>query len=121
MSIAATTISPWPWRQTDVKGDRSLHPHQQEHPDYYVRIVDENRDGIVVRGAKAHTTNTVCANELMVIPTRTLGPEDQEYAVAFAVPMDAKGLQTDRQPRSAIPITTPSIIPSAPGIICSRL
>jgi aromatic ring hydroxylase len=79
--------------QTDVKGDRSLHPHQQEHPDYYVRVVDETKDGIIVRGAKAHTTNTVCANELMVIPTRTLGPEDREYAVAFAVPMDAKGLK----------------------------
>jgi aromatic ring hydroxylase len=58
-----------------------------------VRIVDETQDGIVVRGAKAHTTNTVCANELMVIPTRTLGPEDQQYAVAFAVPMDTKGLK----------------------------
>jgi 4-hydroxybutyryl-CoA dehydratase/vinylacetyl-CoA-Delta-isomerase len=79
--------------QTDVKGDRSLHPHQQEHPDYYVRIVDETKDGIVVRGAKAHTTDTVCANELLVIPTRTLGPEDREYAVAFAIPMDTKGLK----------------------------
>jgi 4-hydroxybutyryl-CoA dehydratase / vinylacetyl-CoA-Delta-isomerase len=79
--------------QTDVKGDRALHPHQQEHPDYYVRVVDETKEGIVVRGAKAHTTNSVCANELMVIPTRTLGPEDQEYAVAFAVPMDTKGLK----------------------------
>jgi aromatic ring hydroxylase len=79
--------------QTDVKGDRSLHPHQQEHPDYYVRIVDETKDGIVVRGAKAHTTDTVCANELLVIPTRTLGPEDRDYAVAFAIPMDTKGLK----------------------------
>jgi 4-hydroxybutyryl-CoA dehydratase/vinylacetyl-CoA-Delta-isomerase len=79
--------------QTDTKGDRSLHPHQQEHPDYYVRIVDETNDGIVVRGAKVHTTNTVCADELMVIPTRSLGPDDQEYAVAFAVPMDTEGLK----------------------------
>src|SRR5919109_674566 len=60
---------------------------------YYERVVRETKDGIIVRGAKAHTTNTVCANELMVIPTRTLGPEDKEYAVAFAVPMDAKGLK----------------------------
>jgi 4-hydroxybutyryl-CoA dehydratase/vinylacetyl-CoA-Delta-isomerase len=79
--------------QTDAKGDRSLHPHQQEHPDYYVRIVDETRDGIVVRGAKVHTTNTVCSDELLVIPTRTLGPEDSAYAVAFAVPMATKGLK----------------------------
>ena len=78
--------------QTDVKGIARCIPIA-EHPDYYVRIVDETNDGIVVRGAKARTTNTVCANELMVIPTRTLGPEDQEYAVAFAVPMDAKGLK----------------------------
>jgi aromatic ring hydroxylase len=79
--------------QTDVKGDRSLHPHAQEHPDYYVRIVEERPDGIVVRGAKAHTTDTICANELLVIPTRTLGPEDQEYAVAFAIPIDTPGLK----------------------------
>ncbi len=42
--------------QTDVKGDRSLSPSAQEHPDYYVRIVDERPDGIVVRGAKIHTS-----------------------------------------------------------------
>src|SRR5437899_9058942 len=38
--------------QTDVKGDRSLGPQGQEHPDYYVHIVEERSDGIVVRGAK---------------------------------------------------------------------
>ena len=45
--------------QTDVKGDRYLGPSEQEHPDYYVRVVDRQKDGIVVRGAKAHTTNPV--------------------------------------------------------------
>src|SRR4051812_46560683 len=42
--------------QTDVKGDRSLGPSDQSHPDYYVRIVEERADGIVVRGAKCHTS-----------------------------------------------------------------
>src|SRR5690606_12324591 len=42
--------------QTDVKGDRSKRPSQQ-NPDYYVRIVERRPDGIVIRGAKAHTTN----------------------------------------------------------------
>ena len=42
--------------QTDVKGNRSLLPSDQEHADYYVHIVEERPDGIVVRGAKAHTT-----------------------------------------------------------------
>ncbi|MEL7207603.1 MAG: 4-hydroxyphenylacetate 3-hydroxylase N-terminal domain-containing protein, partial [Actinomycetota bacterium] len=42
--------------QTDVKGDRSRPPHAQDDPDLYVRIVDESDEGIVVRGAKCHTT-----------------------------------------------------------------
>src|SRR6266446_3278594 len=42
--------------QTDVKGDRALAPAAQEHPDYYVRIVEERPDGIVVTGAKVHTS-----------------------------------------------------------------
>jgi len=79
--------------QTDVKGDRSLGPSEQEHLDYYVRVVDRQRDGIVVRGAKAHTTNAVFANELIVLPTRNLTEADKDYALAFAIPANAKGLR----------------------------
>ena len=79
--------------QTDVKGDRSLRPHEQSHPDYYVRVVKEKRDGIIVRGAKAHTTNAVFANEIFVIPTRAMTEEDKDYALAFAVPANSKGLK----------------------------
>jgi 4-hydroxybutyryl-CoA dehydratase/vinylacetyl-CoA-Delta-isomerase len=78
--------------QTDVKGDRSLRPSEQPHPDYYVRIVERKRDGIVIRGAKAHTTNTPYANEVLVLPTRAMGESDAAYAVACAVPANAKGL-----------------------------
>ena len=56
--------------QTDVKGDRSLGPSQQTHPDYYVRIVEERPDGLVVRGAKIHTSVLTNANEVIVLPTR---------------------------------------------------
>ena len=42
--------------QTDVKGDRSLGPSQQTHPDYYVRIVEERSDGLVVRGARMNSS-----------------------------------------------------------------
>jgi aromatic ring hydroxylase len=79
--------------QTDVKGDRSLGPGEQEHPDYYLRVVDRQKDGIVVRGAKAHTTDSVAANELIVIPTRAMSEADRDYAVAFAIPMNAKGVK----------------------------
>lgn len=84
--------------QTDVKGDRSLGPSEQEHEDYYVRVVEERKDGIIVRGAKAHTSYGPCVNEIMVIPTRTLGPKDRQYAVAFAVPANAKGVKMIASP-----------------------
>ena len=79
--------------QTDVKGDRSLGPSEQEHPDYYVRIVEERSDGIVVRGAKVHTSVAPNVNELFVIPTRQMSEADRAYAVAFAIPMDTPGLK----------------------------
>lgn len=79
--------------QTDVKGDRSLGPSEQEHPDYYVRVVDENKDGIVVRGAKVHTSVSVNSNEIIVLPTRAMKEGDKDYAVAFAVPANTKGLK----------------------------
>ena len=84
--------------QTDVKGDRSLLPSQQEHPDYYVHIVEEREDGIVVRGAKAHTTCAPYVDELIVLPTRALKEEDAAYAVAFAVPVNAPGVKLVASP-----------------------
>ena len=41
-------------------------------PIYYVHIVERRADGIVVRGAKAHTSVSTNANELIVLPTRAL-------------------------------------------------
>jgi aromatic ring hydroxylase len=87
--------------QTDVKGDRALGPSEQEHPDYYVRVVDRQKDGIVVRGAKAHTTNTTAVNEVICLPTRALAEADRDYAVAFAVPVATKGVKLIASPFSA--------------------
>ena len=78
--------------QTDVKGDRSLRPHQQPNPDAYMHIVDRRDDGIVVRGAKAHLTAGPVVNELIFIPTRMMGEQDADYAVAFAIPVNTPGL-----------------------------
>jgi 4-hydroxybutyryl-CoA dehydratase/vinylacetyl-CoA-Delta-isomerase len=79
--------------QTDAKGDRSLHPSQQaQHKDFYVRVVDKKKDGIIVRGCKYHISSTPSANEAFVIPCRTHGEEDKDYAVAFATPLNAKGI-----------------------------
>jgi 4-hydroxyphenylacetate 3-monooxygenase/4-hydroxybutyryl-CoA dehydratase/vinylacetyl-CoA-Delta-isomerase len=79
--------------QTDVKGDRSKRPHQQDDPDMYVRIVEERSDGIIVRGAKNCITMSAIADEIIVVPTRAMTPEDRDYSVAFAVPADAEGVK----------------------------
>jgi 4-hydroxybutyryl-CoA dehydratase/vinylacetyl-CoA-Delta-isomerase len=78
--------------QTDVKGDRSLAPSAQADPDLYVHIVERRSDGIVVRGAKAHTSVSTNANEIIVLPTRALAEADRDYAVSFAIPANTPGL-----------------------------
>ncbi len=77
---------------TDVKGDRSKSPAEQESPDYYLRVVDETQDEIVVTGAKAHITAAAYTDEIIVIPTRNLTEEEADYAVAFAIPVNTKGI-----------------------------
>jgi aromatic ring hydroxylase len=79
--------------QTDVKGDRGKRPSEQHNPDVYVRVVDRRKDGIVVRGAKAHTTASPFADELIVLPTRAMTEADADYAVAFAVPVATPGVK----------------------------
>jgi 4-hydroxybutyryl-CoA dehydratase/vinylacetyl-CoA-Delta-isomerase len=92
--------------QTDVKGNRGAGPAEQVHPDYYVRIVQERPDGIVVRGAKVHTSVSMNANELIVLPTRALGERDRAYAVAFAVPVSTPGLSLVVSPYGGRPAST---------------
>jgi 4-hydroxybutyryl-CoA dehydratase/vinylacetyl-CoA-Delta-isomerase len=78
---------------TDAKGDRNRRPSQQQpHQDYYVRIVDERPDGIVVRGAKAHISHAPCNNEILVLPCRAMREDDKDYAVCFAIPANAENL-----------------------------
>jgi 4-hydroxybutyryl-CoA dehydratase / vinylacetyl-CoA-Delta-isomerase len=79
--------------QTDSKGDRSKPPHAQTDPDLYLHVVDQQSGGIVVRGVKLHTSASANSHELIVLPTRAMGPEDADYAVAFSVPVNANGLR----------------------------
>ncbi|NLT22292.1 MAG: 4-hydroxybutyryl-CoA dehydratase [Syntrophorhabdus sp.] len=77
---------------TDVKGDRSLLPYQQVDKDMFIHVVEKRADGIVVRGAKAHQTGSLSSHEIIVLPSRAMAKEDKDYALAFAVPADTKGL-----------------------------
>jgi 4-hydroxyphenylacetate 3-monooxygenase/4-hydroxybutyryl-CoA dehydratase/vinylacetyl-CoA-Delta-isomerase len=84
--------------QTDVKGDRLKRPHQQVDPDLYLRVVERRKDGIVVRGAKAHNTIAPYADEIIVVPTRVLTEKEHDWAVAFAIPADAEGVKLISRP-----------------------
>lgn len=77
---------------TDPKGDRGLRPGEQADPDMYVRIVERNGQGIIIRGAKAHMTGMVNSHEMLIMPTTALKEEDRDYAVCCAIPVDESGI-----------------------------
>jgi len=77
---------------TDPKGNRSKRPNQQSDPDMYLRIVEENDDGIVVRGAKIHQTGFLNSHRAIIMPTLALRSGENEYAVSFGVNTNAKGI-----------------------------
>jgi len=79
--------------QTDVKGERMKRPAEQTDPDMYVHVVERRSDGIIVRGCKNHISEASVADEILVVPTRALGPDEKDYAVAFAVPADYEGVK----------------------------
>ncbi|MGZ3606046.1 MAG: 4-hydroxyphenylacetate 3-hydroxylase N-terminal domain-containing protein, partial [Thermodesulfobacteriota bacterium] len=79
--------------QTDVKGDRMKRPSQQKDPDLYVHVVERKKDGIVVKGSKVHISEASVADEILVVPTRALLPEEKDWAVSFAIPADWEGVK----------------------------
>jgi 4-hydroxybutyryl-CoA dehydratase / vinylacetyl-CoA-Delta-isomerase len=96
--------------QTDVKGDRKKRPHEQADPDVYVHVSSVEKDGIVISGAKAHTTQAAVSDEIVVIPTRAMGEKDSDFAVAFAVPAATGGLKMIVRPIDELEGNTSSLI-----------
>ncbi len=77
---------------TDTKGDRSKRPNKQTDLDAFLHIVDENDDGIIVRGAKIHQTGFLNSHRAIIMPTLSLRPGEEEYAVSFGVDTNEKGI-----------------------------
>ena len=78
---------------TEPKGDRGKRPKDQLDPDLFLRVVERKSDGIVVRGAKLHQTGMLNSHEVLVMPTMAMRPGEEEWAVCFAVPVDADGVK----------------------------
>lgn len=77
---------------TDVKGDRSLAPHQQADPDLLVHITKRTEEGVYISGAKAHQTGCLNSHWLLIMPTMRLTENDRDYAIVGAIPVDAEGI-----------------------------
>jgi len=77
---------------TDPKGDRSKRPKDQPDPDLFLHIIEERDDGVVVKGAKIHQTGFLNSHRTLVMPTLTMRPGEEEYAICFGLDSDDKGL-----------------------------
>ncbi|MGA3084554.1 MAG: 4-hydroxyphenylacetate 3-hydroxylase N-terminal domain-containing protein [Thermodesulfobacteriota bacterium] len=79
---------------SDPKGNRRLHAEdpKQAHKDFYVRVVDKNKEGITIVGCKLHISDSILSNELILVPSRNHNEAGKDYAVSCAVPCGAKGV-----------------------------
>ena len=75
------------------QADRSKAAHEQADEFLTAGVVDEDSEGLTIRGAKMLATGGVVANEVFVTCIQPLQPGDEKYAVSFAVPMNARGLK----------------------------
>ncbi len=78
---------------TDPKGDRSKRPKEQSDPDLFLRVVERQQDGVVVRGAKFHQTGMLNSHEIVVMPTLSMKAGEEDWAICFAVPTNAEGIR----------------------------
>jgi 4-hydroxyphenylacetate 3-monooxygenase len=75
------------------QADRSKTADQQQDRFLAAAVVDEDNDGITMRGAKMLATGGIMANEVLVTCIQPLGQGEEPYAVSFAIPLNAKGLK----------------------------
>ena len=55
-------------------------------------VVERRPDGVVVNGAKCHLTGITNAHEVVVLPTQAMRPGQEDYAIAFHIPLDTPGI-----------------------------
>ncbi len=77
---------------TDAKGHRKKRPNKQSDPDFYVHVVDRNDEGVFITGAKMHISASSIEHELVIMPTKAMYPGEEDYAIACAVPVNARGV-----------------------------
>jgi len=82
--------------------DRSKPAHKQSDPTLHAGVVAERDDGIVLKGAQQLGTGAVFSDAIYISCIHPLGPGDEAYAFAAAVPCNAPGLKIyPRRPYAA--------------------
>src|SRR5919199_6232208 len=75
------------------QADRSKSASQQKTEYLAAAVVDRDRQGITLRGAKMLATGGIMANEVLVTLIQPLQPGEEKYAFSLAIPMNMKGVK----------------------------
>ncbi len=75
------------------QADRSKPASQQSGEYFTAGVVDQDAEGLTIRGAKMLATGSIMAHEVFVTCIQPLQPGDEKYAVSFVIPLNAKGLK----------------------------
>jgi 4-hydroxyphenylacetate 3-monooxygenase/anthranilate 3-monooxygenase (FAD)/4-hydroxyphenylacetate 3-monooxygenase len=78
---------------TDQYYDRTKPVSKQEDPDLILHIVGETKEGPILRGLRTLATLAPISDEVLVYPNRPREPDEADYAIAFAIPMNTRGLK----------------------------
>jgi anthranilate 3-monooxygenase (FAD)/4-hydroxyphenylacetate 3-monooxygenase len=73
--------------------DRSRSASDQQDPFLHMGVVEENADGLIIRGARMLATLAPMADEMLIYNLPGLRPGDERHAAVFAIPIDAPGLR----------------------------
>ena len=75
------------------QADRSKAANEQADPHLSANVVDQDGEGLTVRGVKMLATGGIMANEVFVTCIQPLRPGEESYAISFVIPMNASGLK----------------------------
>jgi 4-hydroxyphenylacetate 3-monooxygenase oxygenase component len=78
---------------TDQFYNRSKRVNEQDDPDLILHVVGETKEGPVIRGLRTLATLAPISDEVLVYPNRPRDPDEADYATAFAIPMNSRGLK----------------------------
>ena len=77
---------------TEPRGKRDEKTPEWSDPYLSLKIVDRTDEGIVVHGAKINISGAYASHEIVVLPQAAHFKGEEDYAVAFATPVDADGI-----------------------------